>query len=68
MVSHEMKTPLTVIIGGLDTLLTDEKLLSAGERRTLLRDAATEAGELSRILENPSRSLPLAGKTPAAGQ
>ncbi|GEM_PF-3344672 len=52
LVSHEMKTPLTVIVGGLATFLTDQDRLSDEEKRGLISDAAAEADELSRILEN----------------
>lgn len=52
MVSHEMKTPLTVIVGGLDTLISEDSNLSDEDRRQLIHDAAAEADELSRILEN----------------
>lgn len=52
LVSHEMRTPLTVIIGGLDTLLTEEARLSKEEKNQLLQDAAWEAESLSHLLSN----------------
>ncbi|MDO8473808.1 MAG: ATP-binding protein [Dehalococcoidia bacterium] len=52
MVSHEMRTPLTVIVGGLATYLTNEDNLTNEDKRGLIRDAAAEADELARILEN----------------
>lgn len=52
MVSHEMRTPLTVIVGGLATYLSSGNVLSASEKRVLIKDAVAEAEELSRILEN----------------
>ncbi len=52
LVSHEMRTPLTVIIGGLHTILTEEARLSADEKNQLLRDAAWEAESLSHLLSN----------------
>jgi PAS domain S-box-containing protein len=50
MVSHEMRTPLTVIIGAIDTALSSG--ISAEDSRTLLLDAGESAGELADILEN----------------
>ena len=52
MVSHEMKTPLTVIIGGLRTILNYWKKLSEPEKLVLLDDAIAEADQLSHILQN----------------
>lgn len=52
MISHEMRTPLTVIIGGLDTVLSKGELLPQDEINGLLNDALCEAKSLSHILEN----------------
>jgi PAS domain S-box-containing protein len=52
LVSHEMRTPLTVIIGALHTILTEETRLSADERGQLLQDAVWEAESLSHLLSN----------------
>ncbi|MGA9048034.1 MAG: PAS domain S-box protein [Dehalococcoidia bacterium] len=52
MVSHEMRTPLTVIMGALDTLAQDINKLSKAEIRQLLEDATAESDELSHILDN----------------
>ena len=52
LVSHEMRTPLTVIIGGLDTVLSKGELLPQDEINELLNDALCEAESLSHILEN----------------
>jgi PAS domain S-box-containing protein len=52
LVSHEMRTPLTVIIGALHTILTEEARLSADERGQLLQDAVWEAESLSHLLSN----------------
>ncbi len=52
LVSHEMRTPLTVIIGALHTILTEETRLSAEERSQLLQDAIWEAESLSHLLSN----------------
>lgn len=50
LVSHELRSPLTVIIGSLNTVLTEGKALSSYERRKLLKDAATEAETLSHLV------------------
>lgn len=52
LVSHELRTPLTVIMGAVNTALSEGPRLSPGEKRRLLRDAASEAELLSHILEN----------------
>ncbi len=50
MVSHELKTPLTVVIGSLYTSLSDG--LTDGEKRELLSDAIAGSESLAGILEN----------------
>jgi PAS domain S-box-containing protein len=50
MVSHEMRTPLTVIIGAISTALTAG--ISVDDARVLLDDAQKSAEELANILEN----------------
>ncbi len=50
MVSHELKTPLTVIIGALKVAETPG--VSPGERRRLIHDAATSAESLAAMVEN----------------
>lgn len=52
MVSHEMRTPLTVIIGGLDTVLTENVRISYDDMQSLLKDSLMEAERLANILEN----------------
>ncbi len=52
LVSHEMRSPLTVITGALNTVLTEEANLSRQEKRQLLEDAAWESETLSHILGN----------------
>jgi len=52
MVSHEMRTPLTVVMGVLNTLLSDWEKISQEDTRQLMLDAASESEELSHILEN----------------
>ena len=50
MVSHELKTPLTVVTGALYTSMT--KGVSAKEKRELMQDAISGAEELSSIIDN----------------
>jgi PAS domain S-box-containing protein len=52
LVSHEMRTPLTVIIGALHTISTEETRLSSDERNQLMQDAVWEAESLSHLLSN----------------
>ncbi|MBI2848157.1 MAG: response regulator, partial [Chloroflexi bacterium] len=52
LVSHEMRNPLTVVIGSLNTMLTDWENLSREEMQQLLGDALWEAENLSDILSN----------------
>jgi PAS domain S-box-containing protein len=52
MVSHEMRTPLTVLTGGLDTIVTEWDRLEPDEVQMLLKDAVGEVGSLSNMLEN----------------
>ncbi|MDO8473341.1 MAG: ATP-binding protein [Dehalococcoidia bacterium] len=52
MVSHEMKTPLTIIIGGLKTVLTVGHKLSEEVRTSLMNDAYLEAESLSDLVQN----------------
>ena len=50
MVSHELKTPLTVIIGALDVVTKEE--LSDQQARELLQDAIGSADDMANIVEN----------------
>jgi len=52
LVSHELRSPLTVIMGALKTALADGSHLSQEEMRQLLEDAAYETDSLSHLLEN----------------
>ena len=52
LVSHELRSPLTVIIGAVNTALDEWHSLSAQELQLLLRDAAVEAEALSHLLGN----------------
>jgi PAS domain S-box-containing protein len=52
LVSHELRSPMTVITGAINTALTEEERLTPEERRQLLKDASVEADTLSNILVN----------------
>lgn len=52
MVSHEMRTPLTVVIGGLHMLMTYSDRMSEDDKIGLLKDAYAEAEALSEIVNN----------------
>jgi PAS domain S-box-containing protein len=52
LIAHEMRTPLTVIMGSIDTVLTRSQLLPQDEKDGLLNDAYCETKTLANILEN----------------
>ena len=52
LVSHELRSPLTVIMGSVNTALTEWPRLSREEIRQLLQDAAWETESLSHLLGN----------------
>jgi PAS domain S-box-containing protein len=52
LVSHELRSPMTVITGAINTVLTEAERLSPEETRQLLRDAAAESETLSNLLSN----------------
>jgi len=52
LVSHELRSPLTVVIGAVHTALTEMERLSPEDTRQLLEDAAAEADILSHLLGN----------------
>jgi PAS domain S-box-containing protein len=52
LVSHELRSPMTVITGAINTLLTEAERLSPEETRQLLKDAAVESELLSHLLAN----------------
>ncbi len=51
-VSHELRSPLTVITGAVNTVMTEGERLSPEETRQLLKDASLEADLLSHLLSN----------------
>lgn len=51
-VSHDIRTPLTSIIGATSTVLDGEGYLTPEERRRLLEDTRSEAQWLIRVVEN----------------
>lgn len=52
LVSHELRNPLTVIIGALQTALEDGAKLSREDMAQLLSDAALEAHDMSDMVGN----------------
>lgn len=52
LVSHELRSPMTVITGAINTALTEAERLSPEETRQLLKDAAAESESLSNLLAN----------------
>ena len=51
-VSHDIRTPLTSIIGATSTILEGEDHLTEEEKRRLLEDTRSEAQWLIRVVEN----------------
>lgn len=51
-VSHDIRTPLTGIVGTTNVLLEEEGKLSPQQRRELLKDANEDAQWLIRVVEN----------------
>ncbi|CAN5783341.1 hypothetical protein BH23ACT8_BH23ACT8_19030 [soil metagenome] len=51
MVSHELKTPLTAIMGTLRTLERHEQVLPPAQRTELLRTAFDRGGQLDRLID-----------------
>jgi len=52
LVSHELRSPLTVIMGAINTVLSEGGHLSQEETRQLLNDASLESEALSHLLGN----------------
>lgn len=51
-VSHDIRTPLTSIVGATNALLEEDGNLSDEQRRALLKDASEDAQWLIRVVEN----------------
>lgn len=51
-ISHDLRTPLTSIIGSIDTIINEDEHLSPEDRRVLLGDAKQDAEWLVRMVEN----------------
>ncbi|WP_242622746.1 sensor histidine kinase [Lachnoclostridium sp. Marseille-P6806] len=51
-VSHDIRTPLTSIVGSASAILESGDALDSGQIRALLKDIQTEAQWLTRIVEN----------------
>lgn len=51
-VSHDLRTPLTVMHGAIDSLLTLGEQLDAADRRELLEGTRNEAERLDRYIQN----------------
>ena len=52
LVSHELRSPLTVIIGAVNTVLGEWDQLSPDEMKNLIQDASLEAENLSHLIGN----------------
>jgi PAS domain S-box-containing protein len=52
LIAHEIRSPLTVIRGAVDTVLVEWERLPQEEMRQLLQDAALEAESLSNVTAN----------------
>lgn len=51
-ISHDLRTPLTSIIGSIDAVIAEDRNLDSGERAELLGDAKRNAEWLVRMVEN----------------
>jgi PAS domain S-box-containing protein len=52
LVSHEFRSPLTVVIGAINTALMEAPRLTRREMHQLLEDASVEAQSLANLLDN----------------
>ncbi|MDQ2947504.1 MAG: DUF4118 domain-containing protein [Acidobacteriota bacterium] len=51
-ISHNLRTPITSVVGALNTVLEDGALLDAATQRHLLETAQGEATKLNRLVQN----------------
>ncbi len=51
-ISHDLRTPLSAVIGALDGVLEEQDVLDAFTQRDLLKTARNEARHLNRLLQN----------------
>lgn len=51
-VSHDLRTPLVSVIGGLNSVIHDAELLDAPTQKALLTTARDEALRLNRVIQN----------------
>jgi two-component system, OmpR family, sensor histidine kinase KdpD len=51
-ISHNLRTPITSVVGALTSVLEDGAVLDASAQRTLLRTAQSEAIRLNRLIQN----------------
>ena len=51
-ISHNLRTPITSVVGALNTILDDGSLFDASVQRSLLKTAQDEAIRLNRLVQN----------------
>jgi len=64
-VSHDLRTPLTGIVGAAGALAEGAETLDADVRRELAEDIAAEGGRLTRLMTNLLHATRLEGGAPA---
>jgi two-component system sensor histidine kinase KdpD len=62
-ISHDLRTPLTSIVGASAILLENEKELTGEQRRALLKEVKDDASWLIRMVENLLSVTRMAGET-----
>jgi len=60
-ISHDLRTPLSAIVGAASSLLTQRDKLAPPEQERLLRSIASEAAYLSTVTENTLQLVHLSG-------